>query len=108
MPKPLGRITRSDEFSDIRKNGGRAAINGVVMMFCPSSRGPRLGFAVGREAGNAVHRNRFRRVVREFLRRKPLPAVDMVILVRAPVQKMTNNDVRNSLTALLQKNGWQV
>lgn len=103
----LGRITRSDEFSDILRKGNRATTGGVVMMHRASEVGPRLGFAVGRSAGNAVHRNRFRRVTREFLRHKTLPAVDVVISVRAPIQKMTNNDVRNALTALLQKNGWQ-
>lgn len=103
----LGRITRSDEFSDILRKGNRATTGGVVMMHCASDVGPRLGFAVGRSAGNAVHRNRFRRVAREFLRRQTLPAVDVVLTVRVPLQKMTNNDVRNALTALLQKNGWQ-
>ncbi len=106
MSKSLGRITRPEEFSNIRKNGSRATNGGIVVIHCVSRDGPRLGFAVGRAVGNAVQRNRFRRVVREFLRHKKLPAADLVVLLRTPVQKMTNNDVRNALTTILQKNGW--
>lgn len=106
MPTRLGRVTRAEEFSNILRNGSRTSRHGVVLAFCPSSLGPRLGFAVGRAAGNAVHRNRFRRVIREHLRHMTLPPVDMVVTVRANIRDLDNDGLRNSLAAILEKNGW--
>lgn len=71
-----------------------------------SNAGCRLGFAVGRGAGGAVQRNRFRRVIREFLRQIDLPSVDIVISLRTPIRPMTNDTIRIVMTTLLKNNGW--
>ncbi len=106
MSARLGRLTHPDDFSLILRSGTRTSRNGVVLAFCPSQCGPRLGFAVGRAAGNAVHRNRFRRVIRELLRQKSLPAVDMVITARAPIRDLDNQKLRQTVETILEKNGW--
>ena len=60
----------------------------------------RLGMAVGlRAAGNAVRRNRIRRLIRESFRmhRHELPAVDLLVTARAAAAAATNKAVLDSL-----------
>ena len=102
----LGRILRSEEFADILRNGSRAQSRGIVLAHCDAAAGPRLGFAIGRSAGNAVQRNRFRRCVREFLRQHTLPKVDVVFSLRTQIKPLTNAMIRDSITILLRNNGW--
>jgi len=63
----------------------------------------RLGLAVGvRSAGNAVNRNRVKRVVREAFRHihQELPAVDLVVNARPAAGKATNAEMMASVTTL--------
>lgn len=60
----------------------------------------RLGMAVGlRVTGNAVRRNRLRRLIRESFRmhRQELPAVDILVTARAPAAAAANRLVFESL-----------
>ena len=63
----------------------------------------RLGLAVGvRSAGNAVNRNRVKRVVREAFRHihQELPAVDLVVNARPAAGKATNAEMTASVITL--------
>ena len=60
----------------------------------------RLGMAVSiRAAGNAVGRNRLRRLIRESFRlhRGGLPAVDVLVTARAPATAATSQEIFASL-----------
>ena len=63
----------------------------------------RLGLAVGvRAAGNAVKRNRVKRVVRETFRatQQELPSVDLVVNARPGAGQASGAAMRTSLLAL--------
>jgi ribonuclease P protein component len=63
---------------------------------------PRLGLAVGiRAAGNAVHRNRIKRLVRESFRefQRSLPMVDLVVNARPAAAKASHAEIATSLAA---------
>jgi ribonuclease P protein component len=65
---------------------------------------PRLGLAVAaRAVGNAVARNRIRRLVREAFRHRQqdLPALDLVVAARPRARTASNADLRADLERLL-------
>lgn len=107
MATRLGRITRPAVFSEILQYGRRTRHGGLVVAYRQSlDARARLGFAVGRSAGCAVQRNRFRRVVREHLRRIVLPNVEFVVTVRGSVRGLSNAAIREHIEIILKKNGW--
>jgi ribonuclease P protein component len=88
----------------VHRAGIRASDPFFMVIARPNGLGhPRLGLAVGiRSAGNAVNRNRIKRVARELFRRRQqeLPAVDMVVNARAAAGKASNAQIDASLAAL--------
>lgn len=66
----------------------------------------RLGMAVGARAiGNAVGRNRLRRLIRESFRmnRHTLPALDVLVTAKAPARAASNREVIASLQKIWQQ-----
>lgn len=83
------RLTRRPQFTACYERGERHYTRHFVVFALarpaesPSgqSSSGRLGLAVTRKCGNAVERNRIKRVLREFfrLRQREMPAMDIVI-----------------------------
>ncbi|MCE5310946.1 MAG: ribonuclease P protein component [Acidobacteriales bacterium] len=64
------RLLKSPDFREVLSNGVRTAgrLFSATYYLRPGETESRIGFAVGRAAGNAVVRNRLRRRVREAVR----------------------------------------
>jgi ribonuclease P protein component len=75
----------------------------IVQCAKNDGREARLGMAVGnRAAGNAVNRNRLRRLIRESFRmhRQEMPAVDVLVTARSAAAAAANRVVFESLERL--------
>jgi len=101
------RLRRKSEFDATYARGRRFA-NGFFAVTASSNdkHGARLGMAVAvRTAGNAVERNRIRRIVRESFRlhQHTLPAVDLVVSARPKARGASGAELHASLVALWTK-----
>jgi ribonuclease P protein component len=83
---------------------GRKSAHFIVIFASGSQQDCRLGVTVSRKIGNAVQRNRVKRLVREFFRlhRSELqPAHDLLIIARAGAEKLSFRDVESELSGTL-------
>lgn len=84
FPKQL-RLLSGGEFDAVFERKCSAADRLLVVYAWPNELGhPRLGLVVSRKVGNAVRRNRWKRLLREAFRQSQhdLPAMDFVCLPR--------------------------
>jgi len=69
-------------------------------------RPPRVGYAVGGKLGNAVKRNRARRLLREAVRATCIkPGSDVVLVGKAALGGRSLQDVRAALETALERAG---
>jgi ribonuclease P protein component len=109
-PAPRGRfprefrLTDKPEFDLVHREGLRVSDGLFTVIARPNDLGhARLGLAVGvRAAGNAVRRNRVKRLVRETFRvtQQELPSVDLVVNARPGAGQASTTALRASVLAL--------
>jgi ribonuclease P protein component len=110
--KPLWRITDRATFAELRRRGRRARRGPLALTWLAAEPGtwlaaepgtpPRVAFAVGRQAGTAVARNRVRRRVRAALQEldPPLPAGIYLVGAGPEAAAMTAAELRTVLRIL--------
>ena len=103
------RLTRSDDFKRVRRNG-KSYAHPLVVLKTQASEQPRLrvGVAAGKALGNAVQRNRAKRLLREAIR-PLLPALskgcEVVLIARPAMLTASLEDTRLALQTLLLRAG---
>lgn len=78
----------------------------MLLYFAPNDQGrPRLGITASRKVGNAVHRQRLKRRIREIYRRwdrlGSLPAIDLVVHLKPASRKADFQPFQRELRGLL-------
>jgi len=104
----IGRLRRRDDFQALRRDGWtvrRGSLRVVYRPACGSQAGVRVAFAIGREVGTAVVRNRTRRRLRSVMAEMALPggglpAGDYLIRVGPAGASVGNAELRETLMIL--------
>jgi len=103
------RLTRSSDFQRVRRFG-KSYAHPLIVLFVSASEAPiaRVGVAAGRTAGNAVQRNRAKRLVRAAMQNlypKIAPGFDLVLIARQPLPSATLTQTQEALFKLLSRAG---
>jgi ribonuclease P protein component len=101
------RVRRRKDYLNIYKRGRRIHSDNFTVILSPNPSGEkRLGIAVSKKVGNAVKRNRIKRLLREFFRlnKDQLPdSKDMVIIAKKDVSPLKYRDVCLELADIFKK-----
>jgi len=99
------RLRRRREFLSLQRQGRRRHTASFVVVQAPAA-GPtsRLGVTVSTRVGNAVVRNRVKRLVREFFRERrlalPTP-LDIVVIAKPDAAQITHAQAASELERAL-------
>jgi ribonuclease P protein component len=104
--RPVGRFPAAQrvkkrlEFEAAQGSGRKATLpHFVLLLYARAESGEaRLGIVASRRVGTATVRNRAKRLIREAFRATRelfLPGMDVVVIVRRPLEGMKLDDVRN-------------
>lgn len=99
------RLSSSSDFERVRRFGKSYAHPLIVLITLQNElESSRFGVAAGRSVGNAVQRNRAKRLLRESLR--PLvpeitPGWDLILIARQPLAQATLQQTTDALNVLL-------
>ncbi|WP_152657454.1 ribonuclease P protein component [Oceanobacillus sp. CFH 90083] len=102
------RIKKNEEFQATFKNGNSFA-NRQLVIYYRKKEGQkhfRIGLSVGKKIGNAVVRNRIKRLLRasfQALEQDIKPCYDIVIIARNQTKTMDYEMMKRSLSHLLYK-----
>lgn len=101
------RLTRSEDFEGARRSGKSYAHRLLVLLVRKNESGQRrVGVAAGRTVGNAVKRNRAKRLLRaamQSLVSSLVPGWDVVLIARPPLVSSNCAEVREVLETLLRR-----
>ena len=103
------RLRKRTEFARVYKSGrSLAGKHLVVYELMSEGRGLRIGVSAGKKLGNAVTRNRVKRVIREAARSllgDIEQGYDLVIIGRAGAKQAKMQEVRADLAKVLKRLG---
>lgn len=108
--KKAYRVKRNSEFQEILRTGKSFANRELVIYYKKANNQEhfRIGISVGKKIGNAVTRNRIKRLIREAftqLNNNVVQNVNIIIIARKPTIHMDGNQMKRSVSHLLNKQG---
>ncbi len=106
QPRPTQRVRRSSDFRRAQRFGRKLTSKHFVVLVHARDDEPdgpaRLGLTVSKRVGNAVRRNRTKRLIREAFRHSPElwhTGIDLVVIARPAADSLTSEQVARELTA---------
>ncbi len=100
-------MTSKSSYRTIYEQGVRRSSRFFTLITCGNPNGAkRLGITVTKKTGNAVFRNRMKRLLREFFRRNKdlFPAGhDVVVMVKKNIPPFTYQETARELTELFSR-----
>ncbi|WP_453992625.1 ribonuclease P protein component [Bacillus nitroreducens] len=100
------RIKKNQDFQTVFKSG-KSSANRQFVVYVLEKEGQehfRIGLSVSKKLGNAVTRNRIKRLIRQFFleHKTQVKERDYVIIARKPVVEMSYEEVKKSLLHVLK------
>ncbi|MFC5653199.1 ribonuclease P protein component [Paenibacillus solisilvae] len=104
------RLRNREDFSRIYRNGKSFANNQFVVYWSRQSKADplRLGVSASKKIGNAVVRNRMRRLVKEIVRHhtdRITGQLDIIVIVRKPAVGLKMQELEKSMLHVLKRAG---
>jgi ribonuclease P protein component len=101
------KVTNKSSYRRIYEQGGRRSSRFFTVVTCGNPKKVRrLGITVTKKTGNAVFRNRIKRLIREFFRRNKdlFPAEhDTVVMAKKNIPPLTYQETCRELTELFSR-----
>ncbi|MFD0716178.1 ribonuclease P protein component [Paenibacillus sp. GCM10027626] len=104
------RLRKREDFSRIYRHG-KSFANGQFVVYWsrqPKAEPFRLGVSASKKIGNAVVRNRMRRLVKEIIRHQAdriTDQLDIIIIVRKAAVGMKMKELERSMLHVLKRSG---
>nr|WP_281503702.1 ribonuclease P protein component [Ectobacillus sp. JY-23] len=111
--KKKNRVKKNAEFQAVFQKGKSSANRQFVLYSLdkPGQDEFRIGLSVSKKVGNAVARNRIKRVIRQVfteLKQCIDSEKDFVIIARKPCAEMTYEQMKSSLLHVMRRSGMKV
>jgi ribonuclease P protein component len=94
-----------DSFAALARHGRRVREGPLTVVHRSADTAPRVAFAVGRQVGPAVVRNRLRRRLRALWRDATPPGGDYLIVTSSSAASATHAELADRLSAALERLG---